>query len=227
MVRKFTWLAAFVSVLLVTPLSAQDKRVEISFLAGWTFSDGVDFGGDVVSTQGGFYNRLDPKDSFKWGLTGGFLVTENAEVGFQYGQQMSKLTAGGINATPNRDLGDLKVNTYHGYFAYNFFEEGAPVRPYALFGMGATNFGSVDFVGIGGAQLRTQSFTQFSTTWGAGAKFFFHPNVGARAGVQWTPAYIKSDYGGYWCDPWWGCYAVGNAQYSSQWDLNGGVVFRF
>jgi hypothetical protein len=228
MLRKVTWLAVFASVLLVAPLSAQDKRVEISFLAGWTFSDGVDSGGEVwVNPNLDAYDRLDPKDSFKWGLTGGFLVTENAEVGFQYGQQASTLVAGGVGATPNRDLGDLKVSTYHGYFAYNFFEEDAPVRPFVLFGMGATNFGSVAFQGVGGVNFETNSFTQFSTTWAAGAKFFFHPNVGARAQVQWTPTYIKSDYAGYWCDPWWGCYAVGDAQYASQWDLSGGVIFRF
>jgi hypothetical protein len=60
-----------------------------------------------------------------------------------------------------------------------------------------------------------------------GAKFFFHPNMGARVGIQWIPTYIKSDAAGYWCDPWWGCYVVGDAQYSSQFDINGGFVFRF
>ena len=87
MLRKVTWLVVFASVLLVAPLSAQDKRVEISFLAGWTFSDGVDSGGTAVVTPSGTFDRVDPKDSFKWGLTGGFLVNENAEVGFQYGSQ--------------------------------------------------------------------------------------------------------------------------------------------
>jgi hypothetical protein len=58
-------------------------------------------------------------------------------------------------------------------------------------------------------------------------KFFPNPSFGVRFGAQWTPTYIKTDPGGYWCDPWFGCYVVGEAQYSSQWDLSGGVVFRF
>ena len=46
-------------------------------------------------------------------------------------------------------------------------------------------------------------------------------------GVRATPAYIKSDAAGYWCDPYWGCYLVGNAQYANQIELNGGITFRF
>ena len=30
-----------------------------------------------------------------------------------------------------------------------------------------------------------------------------------------------------WCDPYWGCYTVGDAQYSNQWELSGGVTLRF
>lgn len=53
------------------------------------------------------------------------------------------------------------------------------------------------------------------------------PRVGARVGVLWTPTYIKSDAAGWWCDPFWGCYLVGNAQYSHQFDISGGITFRF
>jgi hypothetical protein len=94
-------------------------------------------------------------------------------------------------------------------------------------GMGATNFSSIDYTRITGEQGTIGGETQFSTTWGAGVKVFPSPNVGARFGVQWTPTYIKSDAAGWWCDPWWGCYLVGNAQYANQWDLGGGITFRF
>jgi opacity protein-like surface antigen len=226
MLRKVTWLVVFASVLLVAPLSAQDKRVEVSFLAGWTFSDGIDSGGEVFITPFGSFDRIDPKDSFKWGITGGFLVTENAEIGFQYGNQPTQFEISGP-LTEAVEIGDISISTYHGYFAYNFFPEDAPIRPYALFGLGATNFGSLDITRPDGSTASIGGSTYFSTTWAAGVKFYFHPNVAARAGVQWTPTYIKSDATGYWCDPWWGCYLVGDAQYSSQWDINGGVTFRF
>lgn len=227
MSRKCTWLAVCAIILVATPLFAQDKRVEISFLVGWTFSDGVDSGtGFPLITPEGTFDRADPKDSFKWGLTGGLLVTENAEVGFQFGQQASALEVSGPG-TPTREVGDMTVRTYHGYFAYNFLEAGSQIRPYALFGMGATSFGAVDYTRLNGLTGTINGSTFFSTTWAAGVKFFFTPSMGARAGVQWTPTYIKSEPSGTWCDPFYGCYVAGDAQYASQWDINGGFTFRF
>ena len=45
--------------------------------------------------------------------------------------------------------------------------------------------------------------------------------------ARWTPTYIKSDAEGWWCDPYWGCYVVGNPQYSYQLELSGGITLRF
>jgi hypothetical protein len=36
------------------------------------------------------------------------------------------------------------MRLYHGYFAYNFGESDATVRPYFLGGLGATHYGSLD-----------------------------------------------------------------------------------
>jgi len=115
---------------------------------------------------------------------------------------------------------------YHGYLGYNFFEADAKFRPFLYGGLGATHFGSVDFSTpflsgtIGGN-------TQFSTTWGAGVKYYPSPKIGLRFTTSWTPTYIKSDAAGYWCDPYWGCYLVGDPQYSNQINLTGGISFRF
>jgi hypothetical protein len=228
MLRKVTWLAAMAGALMTVPVSAQDKRVEASVLVGWTFSDGVDVGSNpAVVTPEGIYDRVDPKDSFKWGLTGSVHANESLEIGFQYGQQNTQLEASGPAGTPDREIGDISIRTYHGFFGFNFLDEGSPVRPYFMFGLGATQYGSVDFTRFNGEPGSVSGETQFSTTWGAGVKIFPNPSFGIRAGVQWTPTYIKTDAGGWWCDPWWGCYVVGDSQYSSQWDLSGGVDFRF
>jgi opacity protein-like surface antigen len=120
----------------------------------------------------------------------------------------------------------MAVTTYHGYFAYNFGPADSPVRPYVLGGIGATSYASVPFT-FAGVSRETGGDTQFSTTWGAGVKFVPSRGIGVRAGVQWTPTYIKSDAVGWWCDPFWGCYVVGDAQYANQFSFNGGVIFRF
>ena len=203
------------------PAFAQ-ARVEISGFTGWVFSDGVS-GDATIGADGAIYDRIDPKDSGNFGFSAGVLVNDNAEVGFIYSRQLSTLL---VSGTSEREIGDLAVSTYHGYFGYNWGDADAPVRPYFFGGLGATNFGSVTGTILG--QTRTiNSETQFSTTWGAGVKFFPSPHVGLRVGAQWTPTYIKTDAGGWWCDPWWGCYLVGNSQYSNQYNLNVGVTFRF
>ena len=69
--------------------------------------------------------------------------------------------------------------------------------------------------------------TKFSTTWGLGVKLFPARGLGLRLGARWTPTYIKSDATGWWCDPWYGCYVVGKAQYSNQFELSGGLLLRF
>ena len=211
-----------VSVMSVVSAYAQ-PRVEVSGIIGWTLSDGVD-GDAVLGGDGNIYDRADPKDSVNWGFGVGLNASDNFEVGFLFGQQR---TTAEISGTSTRDLGDLTVTSYHPYLAFNATAPDARVRPYLLVGAGATNYGSVSFTGINGQARETSGATQFSTTLGAGVKIFPSPNVGARFGLQWTPTYIKSDAEGWWCDPYWGCYLVGDAQYSHQWQFNGGVTFRF
>jgi len=216
-IRRLTWMVA-VGVLAGSAAWAQNARVELSGTAGWTFSDGVS-GSAVIVPGVGTFDRIDPKDAFSWGARIGFLVSDNVEVGGLFSAQSTSLELGGTNTAK---LGDETIYNYHGYFAYNFGEADAQVRPYVLGGLGATQFGTVKTnVGdIGGN-------TKFSTTWAAGVKLYPGKNVGLRLEGRWTPTYIKSDAGGWWCDPYWGCYVVGNAQYANQFELSGGITLRF
>ena len=213
MIRK-TILTAMVVAAAAATAPAQDARVELSGTAGWTFSDGVN-----VGTLDNAPIRVDPKDAFSWGARIGFLVNENFEVGGLFNLQSTDLEASGII---NRSIGQTIYN-YHGYIAYNFGAADATVRPYFLGGLGATQYGSLQ-----GAQGNVGGETQFSTTWALGLKMFpSGGNFGIRLEGRWTPTYIKSDAAGYWCDPYWGCYTVGDAQYANQFELSGGLTLRF
>lgn len=221
---QFLVIAALAAVTLApATASAQSARVEISGIVGWTISDGV--AGDAVpALDGNVYNAIDVKDSFSWGFGVGFNATENAEFGFLFNQQMSTL---GLEGTADREVGDMKVNSYHPYFAYNFGESDSNVRPFFLLGLGATNYGAVSYTNRFGASAETDTATKFSSTWALGVKYFASPNVGVRIAASWTPTYISSESEGWWCDPYWGCYVVGDAKYSNQFHLNGGITFRF
>jgi len=137
MLKKVVWMVAAATIVAAPSVFAQDHRGEVGVDFGWTFSDGVD-GQGVPALDGNIYDRVDPKDSAKWGLHGGGYIGPNAEVGFMYSQQLSTLQLGGTNT---RDVGDLKISNYHGYFAYNFFDSDVKVRPYLFGGLGATTFG--------------------------------------------------------------------------------------
>jgi opacity protein-like surface antigen len=218
--------ALIVAVLVLAASSAawaQAPKVEVSALFGYSFADGVS-GDPVRALNGQTYDRVDPKDSMNFTLSGGFFVGPNAEVGFMWRRSPTTLQ---VSGTTTSDLGDINIDGYHGFFAYNFGESEAKVRPYILAGLGATHYGGTTFTKTGGATGTVQSATRFSTTWGAGVKIYPAPKVGVQFGVQWTPTYIKSDAAGWWCDPWWGCYLVGDAQYSNQFEFAGGVTFRF
>ena len=196
--------------------------MEIGVGAGWTLSDGVTFQG-VIGGDGNIYNEIGPKDSFSFNANLGFFVNESTEVGFLWGRQKSTLE---VLGTTTREVGDQNVDNYHGYVAYHFGAPDAKARFYVLGGAGATQYGSVPFQ-VGSFAGETSGETQFSTTWGLGVKLYPSPRFGIKLGARWTPTYIKSDAEGWWCDPYWGCYVLGDAQYSNQFEFGGGIVVRF
>ena len=218
-----TIVTATTLVLAALPAAAQSPRVEISGLAGWTISDGVTGETAILAGDGNLYDEISPKDSGSWGVSFGVNATDNVEVGFLFGQQRSTLE---IKGTATRELGNININSYHPYLAFNVTPADAPIRPYLLIGFGATNYGAVTFTGAGGNTFETEGETQYSGTFGGGVKIFAS-NIGLRLGAQWTPTYIKTDSTGWWCDPFWGCYVVGEAQYANQFQLNAGVTLRF
>jgi opacity protein-like surface antigen len=202
---------------------AQHPKVEIGAVAGWTLSDGVN--GDAVrGGDGNLYNSIEPKDSFSYALDLGFFVSENIEIGGLFSQQKSNLLIGGA---VERDLGSWSVDNYHGYLAFNSGDHQSKARFYLLGGLGATRYGTLNFTTVAGATRSIGGNSQFSTTWGAGVKIYPGKNVGLKLGMRWTPTYIKSDATGWWCDPYWGCYVTGDAQYSNQFEFGGGITLRF
>jgi opacity protein-like surface antigen len=212
MIRK-TILTAMLVALGVATASAQEPRVELGATAGWTFSDGVS--GSSASSSA---VRIDPKDAFSWGIRLGLMASPNVEIGGLFDMQKTDLEASGII---NRSVPQT-IYSYHGYLAYNFGDSDAKARPYVLGGLGATQYGALKTsAGDVGGQ------TKFSTTWALGVKINPSRNVGIRLETRWTPTYIKSDAAGYWCDPYWGCYTVADAQYANQFELSGGITLRF
>jgi hypothetical protein len=230
MLRRATWMTA--ACLLAGSLSwAQGSSVELSAAAGWSFSDGVTGVGMAVPGVGTVY-EIDPKDAFSWGLRLGFMASENAEIGLLYNQQSTELE---LKGTSTVKLGDERIHNYHAYFAYNFGGAHAMVRPYLLVGLGATQFGRVK-ASAGGVQHDISRSTRLSGSAAFGVKAFPGPKIGIRLEGRFTPTLVDADAGGWWCDPYWGCYLTGwyvhqarppQTAYVNQFELSGGLILRF
>ena len=216
---------AIISALLVLATTsaawAQSPKVEVGALFGYSLTDGVS-GDPRKALDGNVYDRVDPKDSMSFGLSFGYFVTPKAQIGFLWRRQPTSME---VSGTTVKVLGDMNIDGYHGYGAYYFGDEESKVRPYVMGGIGASYYGGFSFKTTAGTTT-VNGNTQFSSTWGAGVKIYPSPKVGFQAGMQWTPTYIKSDPGGYWCG-WYGCYVVADAQYSNQIEFLSGITFRF
>jgi outer membrane protein W len=222
-IHKLLWMFLGVMLAASTAWSQDAPKVEISFALGWTFSDGVSGETVVRGPDGNLYDRIDPKDSSSWGFTGEYFITDNIGVGFLFNRQKSKLEVGG---TTTREIGDLNLDNYHGTFSYNFGTSDMRLRPFLQMGIGATHYGDVSF-DLNGTQGTIDGLTKASVTVGGGLKFFATRNIGFRLQARLTPTYISTDEDGWWCDPFWGCYTVGNVQYSNQIEMGGGINIRF
>src|SRR5262245_34199316 len=196
-----TVLAAFIIASFGATASAQDKKVEISATAGYTFADGVS--GAATDPFGNEYSRIDPADGFSWNVRIGYQVSETSEVGAFFGSLSSNL---GITLNANRanvaefPLGDEKIYNYYGYYAYHF-GEAEKVKPYILIGLGATQFGGVSVKALNvpvphdnRQEGRTiGGSTKFSTLFAAGVKVLATKSVLIRFEGRWTPTYLKRD----------------------------------
>ncbi len=210
-------------MLAASPAAAQDAKVEISGFGGYTLSEGVKT--DPAGLLSEVIDKVNPTSGVSFGAGLGVFVTDYAQVGFQFSQQDSTLE---VDGSTKRDLASLTIRNYHGVFTYNFAESGAQVVPFAFGGVGATHYSPGAVMG-----LAIEGETQFSTTWGAGVKLYPLPRVGISLTGRWTPTYIKSDVAGIYCSPYWGpyypggCVTLPDPDYSNQFDITGGVSFRF
>ncbi len=221
MTHNRVWLGLGIALLAAPAFAQSDARVEISVNGGYTLSEGVDVSDQTV--VGLIISEVNPKSAGSYNINASFFMSEQAQVGFLFGQQFSTLELKTTLGTKH-DAADMTVNNYHGIFTYNFGYSDSQLRPFIFGGLGATNYSPSDADGF-----PIESNTRFSTTWGGGGKFYATDNVGFNFTARWVPTYINSSDAGIWCSPYWpgGCWVLQEANYSNQFDLSGGVNFAF
>ena len=125
-------------------------------------------------------------------MTAGFYASPNALIEFMYARQSSELVARGAG---ERDVTVSKMNidNYHVNFVYNWGEADAKLRPYCVCRPRRDQLLARHVPFPSALRGELDGNAQFSTTWGAGVKYYLAPSVGLKAGMRWTPTYIKSD----------------------------------
>lgn len=207
-------------VLVLATSTVEAQVLEIGGHAGYTLTEGINFSARTVGTT--TYTGASPTDAFSWGFTVGARVRQGYGIGFLWDRTESELEVTGPVVKEN--LGSMKIDNYHGVMSFDYpMPQNPAVAGFLFFGLGATHYNSVQISGV-----QTGGETQFSTTWGGGFKV--NPGegpVGLKVAIRWTPTYIKSDAGGVWCDPYWGCSSYSDPDYSHQVQFAGGLTYRF
>jgi len=149
-----------------------------------------------------------------WGATVGFALWERAEVEFLFSRHQSALNAEPLSAGQERLFG-ASATQYHGNVLIYWADTGMALRPYIMFGVGATSIApEADVDGV----------TKGSFSLGAGLKAFVNPSLGFRAQLRYTPTHV-TDTPELLCGVY--CFYVDVADYMHQGELTAGVVFRF
>lgn len=215
-------IGGIIAGLILTAATVSAQGVEVSGSVGYSGSEGV--ATSRGSLLGQVFDRLNVVSGPTFNFTFGFFMNEQMEVEFLYGVQSSRLDAEGNRVTLR--LSELKLHHYMGNFVYNWGSRDTKIRPYLFGGLGATQFAFGEDLLIG-ATGPIPHDTRFSTNWGGGVKVMFAPGVGAKFGVRWTPTYIGSTATGIWCDPFYGCWPIGQHHTVNQFETSGGLVLKF
>ena len=204
-------LSALIVFFLLT--SAFSQNVELTGYVGGQFNGGLD-----LSTS--LFRRIEVENSTNYGLSAGYLVGEHYGVEFQWNHSKADTFAQPAGGGSDIKVFALNQDQYMGNFLFHFTDREAKLRPFAFFGLGASHL-SPDRSGV-------DSTTRFAFSLGGGAKYNISKHFGLRGQAKWSPTYITTTDGGYWCDPFWGgCWVVGNDHYLHEFDVSGGITFRF
>jgi len=203
------------SLLVVVAAGLFAQRFEITPTFGYKFGGTVPVFRDRPESPGPKVTEIKFKSSAAYGVNVAYNFTEHFALEFMWNRQPTRAEAkaggGGLVGSADAD-----IDQYFGSVVYNFGDIDSRMRPFLLFGGGATRAAAGD-----GSQ------TKGSFHLGGGLKMFLSENMGVRLQMRWTPTYLYSTPGGVWCD-WWGfCWGITNDHFMNQGEASVGWIFRF
>jgi opacity protein-like surface antigen len=211
-VKTKTILLSALTLFVLLP-SAFAQKIELTGFIGGQLNGGLD-----LSTS--LFHRIDVQNSTNYGASVGYLFGEYYGAEFQWNHTRADTVAQPVGGGPDIKVFTMNQNQYMGNFVFHFKSEESRLRPFAFAGIGASSL-STNRAGVSGV-------TRVAFSLGAGAKYNLTKHFGLRGQLKYSPTYLTTSNDGYWCDPFWGgCWVVGDNHYLHEFDVTGGIVFRF
>jgi len=205
--------AAIAWTVVAAPTAWAQRGIEVTPFIGGQINGGL-----ALSTP--VYNRLDVQNGVNYGISVGYLIGKHAGVEFMWNHNQADTLAQSVGGGPDQKVFNLSTNQYLGAFVVHFKDRERRLRPFVLFGAGATN--------LAPDRSHVHSITRFAWVFGGGVKYNFSKHLGVRLQAKWSPTYINTITEGVWCDPFWfGCWTKGDSVFLKEFDGTAGLTFRF
>jgi len=153
-----------------------------------------------------------------YGFTFGIVTSPSSQIDFFYSHQGTEIDVDGKIPGHGDTLSGFDINNFQLEGSWMAGKPEDRFRPFAAFGLGATEFGAPS--GFSGSR------TQFALSIGGGAKLYFGQTVGMRFEAHWTPTFFNSDET-IFCGSGTGCFATTSGDYISQVEVTAGLILRF
>jgi len=212
-VKKHLLSAAIAWTVLVAPIAWAQRGIEVTPFIGGQINGGVD-----LSTA--LFKRIDVRNGLNYGVSGSYLIGTYTGVEFMWNHNQADTLAQPVSGGADLKVFSLNSNQYLGDFLIHFKNRESRLRPFLLFGAGATN--------LAPNRSHVNSITRFAWVFGGGVKYNFSKHFGLRLQAKWSPAYINTMTAGVWCDPFWaGCWEKGDSVFLKEFDGTAGLTLRF
>lgn len=177
---------------------------------------GYRVGGNFEVEEAAFSKvKMEPSETY--GLSVGVEFDEKYQLEIMWSREEAELYGSGGTFTNKRHLFDVNVDQYHFNGLYLWGSVDDWVRPFLLFGLGATHFNPVS---------DQDSLLRFSFCLGGGVKLYFWKHLGIRLQGRWIPTYVSSD-SAIFCSLPGSCVFVTSSEIVHQAEFTGGLILRF
>jgi opacity protein-like surface antigen len=178
---------------------------------------GSRFGGVIdVNAAPQTIDYLGIRSTWDYGVMLDVDLFPHAQAEFMWNEQPTVLSAHDYSTDTSSRVGEANLAMYQWSFLYQFLQPGSKFQPYAVAGLGFTNYDTHGIVNLN---------NEFAWNVGGGVKYFFTPHVGVRVEGRYSPSRTEATPGTV-CG-FFECFPALVPNYAHQGQANVGVIFRF